>query len=197
MTSASEKWRKIMSYLDEWAHLGRKSVSNGAVLIGQTPHVGPEAWLHTIYSPLTKEKIEFVQRELVRPFDTSFTEFLECSNGTNLFSDSLSIFGYRESYDRTGNAVWQPYDIIALNEDFERPKGMPKDVIVIGSYNWDGSKICLHPGGVIVRSPRRSFGQLNKWDNFWELIELEIARLSGLFDKQGKEIGNEPTVPKE
>ncbi len=35
-----------------------ESQSTGAILIGKAPHIAPEAWLNTLYPPLSKNDVQ-------------------------------------------------------------------------------------------------------------------------------------------
>jgi len=194
MTLAAKIWQITENRLMEWAYLGTRTVSNGARLIGHVPHVAPEAWLHTLYAPLNKDEIKSIEDALKQSIHSSYAEFLGYSNGAKIFSDSISLWGLRANYDRTPDGARQPYDLVALNLKSERPKGMPDNVIVIGGYRWDGSKICLFPDGVVVRSIGSTFQPKDKWDSVWKMLEIEVARLSKMYDQLGRKNG-QPTIP--
>lgn len=41
-----------------------ESQSTGAILIGKAPHIAPEAWLNTLYPPLSKNDVQALEKEL-------------------------------------------------------------------------------------------------------------------------------------
>jgi len=56
-------------------------------------HVGSDAWLHTLFPPLDSSDVNLLEEEIGRTFPESFREFLELTNGLNVFSDSWLFSG--------------------------------------------------------------------------------------------------------
>jgi hypothetical protein len=117
------------------------------------------------------------------------------NNGLSLFSDSLSLDGYRKHYNRK-SLEFLPFDLITPNV-YERPEDATEDQFFIGGYNWDGSLIYMDKRTFqIYRCNRESVEPLNTWKNLDAFLLKEVKRLSTLFDEKGMEKdGNTPTIP--
>lgn len=186
--------------LNRWSNLGVREASTGATLIGQVPHVAPEAWLHSFYQPLVKQEVKMLEDYFNLSFPKAFRHFLLLSNGLNIFSDSLCVLGIRENYERDGDSAWQPYDIVLHNYPSEKPGDATAKMVFVGGYNWDGSHLYFDAGSAdperIFRCTANSITPLNSWDNFWVMLYDETRRLSRLYDECGKKIDPDaPTVP--
>jgi hypothetical protein len=165
-----------------------KELTNGTKLVCHVPHIAPQAWLHYIYKGLSIEQIEEFEKKFPVAFPSEYKEFLKESNGINVFSDSLSIWGLRNSYERTGDGAIQPYDILALNN--ERPKGCPNTWLFFGSYSWDGTRLLFDlangdGSNKVYRCARRSTQILQEWPSFWVWFDSEVERIGKLFDSNG------------
>lgn len=202
MQTFDTRWNRILEMLFHWKPLGIKEVKNGARLIGHVPSVAPDAWLHCIYAPLKIQSIKEIENRLDISLPISLVILYSFTNGMNLFSDSISIWGARENYIRTGDAVWQPYDLADFNLHNARPKDAKRSIIFIGGYNWDGSLLYFDAKApspeVIYRCSRDSVKPLNRWVDVWTMLEEEIDRLSNLYGKDGLEVNPDtPTIPHE
>lgn len=183
---------EILELLYRWEDCGKKITGNGTILICHVPHVAPEAWLHEIYPPLTEENILKVEKALQKSFPTELKQFYTLANGINIFSDSLSIWGQRDSYERERENASLPYDIVFLNE--ENNCYCPKDWIYFGSYSLDGSQMVVNLSSnknTIFRVKNGSTEILNEWPSFSEWLSSEINRLAMFFDTKGKELNLE------
>lgn len=191
-------FEKILEVLKYWEAFGKKQTSNGTILICHVPLVATDAWLHEIYSPLSEENISKLETQLQKFLPTELKQFYRVANGINIFSDSLSIWGQRYSYEREGEDVLQPYDIVSLNE--ENNWYSPKDWIYFGSYSWDGSQMVWDLSSkknTVFRIKNGSTEILNEWSNLFEWLSSETKRLAVHFDTKGKELNSEtPTTPK-
>ncbi|MHB0999149.1 MAG: SMI1/KNR4 family protein [Armatimonadota bacterium] len=193
----NNEFESLLLTLKRWEVCGEKILGNGTRMICHVPHIAPKAWLHYIYAGLEDIKIDEIRRKLGLELPKDFVDFLECSNGINIFSDSLCVFGHRTSYARTGDEAIQPYDLILMNE--ERKGDMPITWLLIGSYLWDGS-LMLYDLGIsdkkVYRCESDSYRILQEWDSLWKWLSSEVERLSELFDDNGIEYDeNTPTVP--
>jgi hypothetical protein len=193
----NKEFETILTSLKRWQNGGMKTLENGTELICHVPHVAPQAWLHTVYARLSDEKIDEIKKEIGVELPVDFIEFLKCANGINIFSDSLSIWGLRTSYARTGDAAIQPYDLVALNQ--EKKGKIPTDWIVFGSYSWDGSEMLYDiksSNSKVYRCENGSKKILQEWETLWAWLSSEVERLSKLFDEKGIEYDeNTPTIP--
>jgi|GEM_PF-377868 len=186
----SGKYGPIMERLYAWGSNGIKKVegglNDGTVLICRAPHIGTEAWFHKLYQPaLSEDEIGLVADSLKVNMPDDYIEFFREYNGINLFSDALSIWGLRKSYSRTGDEVYQPYDVISHNPE---RAGKPGSLLLIGSYSCDGSYIAYNPAEDMIqvfRCDEKRIKILHRWRNLSHLLESEINRLSVLFDEKG------------
>ncbi|MCC5468163.1 SMI1/KNR4 family protein [Pelosinus baikalensis] len=81
-----------------------------------------------MYAGLTNETIDALQDSLGKTLPEDYVNFLKYTNGTNIFSDSISIWGMRTSNARRGDEAIQPYDLVSLNE--ERIGEIPDSLII-------------------------------------------------------------------
>lgn len=188
---------QILTELRKWDHKGLKKVSNGATLIGHVPHVAPQAWLHINYAGLTDESIDVLQDSLGKKLPKDYADFLKHTNGINIFSDSISIWGMRTSNTRRGDEAIQPYDLVSLND--EKNGEISDDWLVFGSYSWDGSTMLYDlskNNSKVYRCECNSKKILQEWSDLLTWLGAEIERLSQLFDKNGVEYDEDiPTIP--
>jgi hypothetical protein len=168
-------------------------LSNGTRLVGHVPHIAPEAWLHQVYRPLSDQQVRKIETELRSTLPMVFSDFLQRCNGLGLFSGCLSIDGLRTSYERTGDAVWQPFDILTPNVD-ERPRGSKPSCLFVGGYSDDGSRLYIDNADLkVYRCERRSAKPINQWPNFETMLQSEVERFSTLFGRDGKELNPSET----
>jgi len=192
-------FQNLIEHLQQYQHKGKHILPNGTQAICHVPHVAPEAWLHIIYPGLTERQIRELEDQLPIPLPDDYKEFLLHVNGINIYSDSLSIWGLKTSYDRNGDQAFQPYDLLALNE--ERPIACPDSWLYFGSYSWDGSRVFFDlsegsENNKVYYCDRDSTNILKEWSSFWTWIDEEVERLSKLFDKDGVQLDEDiPTSP--
>jgi len=190
---------ELASELEQWESQGVKHLSNGTKLVAHVPHVAPKAWFHKIYAPLNEDQVKELEEKTEQLFPIDFRNFLTQANGLNLFSDSLSIDGYRFSFARIGDAAIQPYHLVTGNR--ERPWKCPKDWLFFGGYSWDGSKLFFNVAeGIeqskVYRCERDDTKVLNEWKSFWHFLTEEVHRLSALYNGKGEKIDPvTPTIP--
>jgi len=175
----------VFRLLKKASVLGEKIENNGVTLLGRANHVGSDAWLHTLFPPLDSSDVNLLEEEIGRTFPESFREFLELTNGLNVFSDSLAIFGRRTSYDRNAGER-EPYDIVSMNR-YDRPTRLRDDVLLIGSYSYGkGFLLYIDPRSERIYRCHRSDGEpIKKWENFGEMLLAEVNRFDQLFDERG------------
>jgi hypothetical protein len=195
-----DKWKSILRVLEKWENLGEKTTSMGTRLIGHVPHVAPEAWFHQVFWSLQNSEIIGIEAQLNCLLPASFKGFLAITNGLKVFSNNLSIYGKRYSYDRQGDKCWQPYDLVDHTGKYEKPVNRPLGVVFIGGYSMDGSRLFFNADSscpeCIYRTSREEFKILNTWPDFWTMLENEVNRLASLFDENGKlTVAKEKLVP--
>lgn len=161
--------------------------------------VAAGVYLHVIYKPASRGVLAQVARRLKLPH--SFEEFLAVQNGAHLFAGALSLYGAVHAgtlLDRRNPFSLPPFDIEDANGSWPIDRSR---LLVIGGYQFDGSKVCLDRQDQHVelfRPTQQGWSQLpaQSWRSLDQWITQEIARLSLLFDKAGKKLADESqTVP--
>lgn len=193
-----KKYNELVDIISKRETLGYKKIeTNGSKLFGHVPHIAPDAWFHILYAPLSDKKIKELENKINIKFPPSFIDFLKFTNGISLFSGEIIIYGLRENYNRTGDDIWQPFDIDVPNVE-ERLKDAKDTYLFIGSYYDDGTKLfidCIDEKVYRCESDISS-NILNVWNNFDEMLISEVKRLEKLFDEKGKlKDVNTPTTP--
>jgi hypothetical protein len=186
----------ILGRLFEYSHLGEQLMPNGTLLIGKAPHIAPLAWLHSIYPPLLGNDLNEMEKRLGHAIPGPYRRFLIATNGINIFSTTLSLYGLRYNYKRNIEDVWQPFDIVTPNT-IEKPGNAGDNIFIIGSYDWDGSYLYIDSkSGKIHLCDREDARSNYSWDSFYAMLESEINRLITRFDKEGKVLNeDESTLP--
>lgn len=192
-----EIYNNIIMALEKWNTCGERILDNGTKIICHVPHVAPQAWLHEIYNPLNSNDVEKLQDRLGKQLQEDYRQFLLLSNGINIFSDSLSVWGLKKSYDRRGEEAIQPYDLIAGNEEIRGV--VPNSYVLFGSYSWDGSTMAYDISSnsckVFLCAPD-TYEILKEWENIWVWLNEEVNRLSLMFDEKGVMYDEDvPTIP--
>jgi len=176
-----------LEILKGYSFLGEKILDDGTLLIAKAPHIAPLAWLHSIFPPLSPEDIFTLEEQLNGKIPASYKDFLLVTNGLKVFNTTLSLDGCRRNYKRDTISVWQPFDILTPNID-ERPKNAEKTMFFIGGYDCDGSLLYIDNNTNKVHlCSVDDANSLYEWPSFDKMLESEINRLIGLFDKEGKE----------
>lgn len=166
--------------------LGVRSLADGTQLIGRVPHVGSDAWLHALFAGLSDSEIQEVERRAGRSLPSEYRQFLRRNNGISIFSGALYIAGLRNGYSRQGDAVWQPFAIEEANV-LERPRDANPDLVFIGGYKSDGSRLYMATDSPeVFRCQRDSSRPQNSWPSLVTMLNEETARLAAHFDEQGR-----------
>lgn len=190
-------YKAIENLLYKFSNLGlEKSKETGAIKIGRAPHIAPLAVLNCIYPTINNDQVNYIETEIGRPLPESLKSFMtHFSNGLGVLCDALYLYGLRHNYVRSIEMVWQPFDIIGPNK-FERPDNATPEMLIIGGYSWDGSKIYMTPDGRVHYCARWDATSLKSWDSLTLMLIEEIERLYTLFDANGVQINEEqPTTP--
>jgi hypothetical protein len=169
--------------------LGHKTLADGTQLFGRAPHIAPEAWLHALFPPISDYEIDQIETAVGSSIPGVFRDFLTLANGFSIFSDSLSIYGYRSNYERTPDSVWQPFSIITPNT-VERPIDASESHLFIGGYPC-GTGYLLYideRDQKVSRCSRSSARPLQQWSSFPEMVVKESSRLATFFDELGRKI---------
>jgi len=187
MTQRSDR-SSLIEIVDEYRSLGFKELSNGALLVGHVPHVGPEAWLHLLFRGLSEAELTELDRRLGRRLPDSYRQFLAWHNGLSLFSGALYLAGLRTSYVRAGEAMWQPFALEDSNVTGRPRSARPSDVF-IGGYKADGSVTLLSSDGSwVCRCDPTGSTILNQWPSIETMLTDEARRLRGHFDDKGRRL---------
>ncbi|GEN69910.1 SMI1/KNR4 family protein [Chryseobacterium rhizosphaerae] len=191
-------YKEIRELIYKFQNLGIASSSDGAMLIGQVPHKGTEAWLNEMFPVLDKSEIESLEDELDTSIPEEYKDFLQnFSNGLILLTATLSFDGLRRHLTRDLKAnSRQPFSIITPNI-YERPENALKSYFFIGGYQWDGSLLYIDKETNIVHccAPDDATSKV-QWSSFKEMLQSELKRLYLLFDDEGKEINEDvSTLP--
>lgn len=190
---------ELRELLGRYAYLGVEYIpETKATLIGRAFHVAPEAWLNSMYGPLTVSEIESIETSLSTEIPISYRNFLmNCSNGLNLMGTTMCLFGFRSLIGRDMIASRQPFDLITLNKyKSERPRNATPEMFFIGGYDWDGSQVYITGDGKIHFCHPEDSKSLKEWDSLDGFIKSEIDRINFLFDEKGMEYNESiPTIP--
>ena len=183
---AEAEWVRIVN---EARVLSERVLEDRTRLIGRTPHVGREAWLHIVFRGLKEEEIQTLEAQLALRLPDEVRTFLAQQNGLSVFSDAMSLDGLRTSYVRAGDAAYQPYSIVPPNID-ERPAFAPDSAFFLGGYSSDGSLLYIDQAlaGRVFRCARDSGEILNEWTTLSEMLDNEVRRLAALFDMHGRRL---------
>lgn len=192
--SYMDEFKELESIVEEAGIFGFRETGEGARLYGHVPHIGPEARFHVLFRGLSDLDIGRLEKEVGAQLTGQLRVFLGFSNGASLFSRSISIYGLRRSYSRSGDEAWQPFAMETANR-IERPEGVPDSYIFIGGYFDDGSKIIFDSrNGKIYRLPRRKSAPiLNEWPSLATMLVSEAKRLKLLFDDKGRMLDESAT----
>ncbi|WP_221403650.1 SMI1/KNR4 family protein [Riemerella columbipharyngis] len=153
--------------------------------IGHVPKLAPLAYNIQLSQKLDFSLINSLEKRLQREIPPAYKRFLmEYSNGLHFYF-SLNLYGNRDGLlDRSGNEVIV-WDLQDLNR-FERPKNSSKDVIFIGTYSYDASKLYIDCATNKVHyCGRYDATSLKEWDSFETMMSEEIDRIYALFDEDG------------
>ncbi|WP_426701629.1 hypothetical protein ACPPVV_01025 [Rhodanobacter sp. Col0626] len=175
--------------------LGVDTLPDGTELLGRLPHVGESAYLHVLFSALTASDLDELEIKLSRRVPEVIAEFLLNHNGLIAYQGALSVAGRRSNFSRDSSNR-QPFDILEGNT-YSRVSEADADDFFFGSYNWDGSLLFVRGDSpFIYRRSRSSAAVLNSWPSMTQMLDLEICRISKLFDKLGQETDQSvPTTP--
>ncbi len=142
----------LAKLIERYKSLGIKYVpATGATLIGRAPHIASEAWLNTLYDPITLTDIEDMEKSMGRTIPDPYRDFLlNCSNGLNIISTILCLFSSRKMRGRSITVSRQPFDLVSLNKyKSERPQNATPELFFFGGYDWDGSQQYLTVNGEV------------------------------------------------
>lgn len=191
-------YKEINALIYKFENLGLSNSNDGAMMIGHAPFKGPQAWLNIIFPKLNNEEVALLEDNLRTTIPKEYKDFLmNFSNGCNILSSNLSLYGLRRQLTRDPKAnSRQPFSLITPNLH-ERPENALENYFFLGGYNWDGSLLYIDKETNIVHCCERWDATSKvQWNSFQEMLLSELKRLYTFFDDQGKEIDEDvSTLP--
>jgi hypothetical protein len=171
--------------LEKWSRLGVRRYSDGTMRIGRLTERAAEAYLHSLYGPLSADECEMLEEMVNQPIPRVLKQFYLSHNGCNLFRGSLVVFGLRRSYDRSDfdAMACNPFDLVvpAVTYKDKSPSGQG---LCICTYQ-DKSPVFIEPDGKVVRTTHSDSHRLNRWSSFEHWIVSEVDRINRFFDASG------------
>jgi hypothetical protein len=154
------------------------------------PWVAPEAYFHIVFKPAPPKLLAKVSAKL--RFPKPVVDFLAVQNGAMLFSGSISVYGVVEEGTLLNRR--DPFSLPPFNIEQETSGWSvdPERLLVLGGYQFDGSRVCIDrvDSHIYVYQPKaRQPGA--SWPSLEQWLSEEIARLSALFDREGRLVGSE------
>lgn len=177
----------LLSRVARWEHLGKRTFSDGTILIAPMPTRGSAAYLHRLYGPLSQDDISDIEERIGSVLPDEIVEFYKFHNGCSLFSGSIKLFGLVRTYRRSDLEAMErnPIDIVLPALDWRATH--PSSSIQIGAY-LDGTRMLINNDGSVVRVPQIGPETvLNTWGGFWIWFLSEIDRISHLYGADGAE----------
>lgn len=163
---------------------------------GHIPEVAPEAYNIYMFSPLTQEQLEQLERIIGREVPEQYKLFLtSVSNGMHIFHRCLTLFGLQENLNRQHSSQG-PFDI-AIPNNHERPFNADSRHFFFGSYSYDGSLLYMtDDADTIYYCARRDASPLKEWSSFSDMLIEEIHRLNSIHNTQGiLQLARKDTLP--
>lgn len=122
---------------------------------------------------------------------------MKFTNGLHIFNGKLSLEGLRKNYNRRGEInARQPFDL-DISNTYERPDNSSEELFFFGSYDKDGSMLCIDKRTNKVQRRNSIDGQiLQSWINFSDFLKSEFIRLKSLHNEDGTEKGSLETFSK-
>jgi len=84
---------KIETSVEDWKAAGFKKLKNETVLIAIDRGISNTFWVHQLYTPLSKDQVSLLEKELNHKLPDAYKEFLSNYNGIFLFGGNLYIYG--------------------------------------------------------------------------------------------------------
>jgi hypothetical protein len=155
------------------------------------PSVAPEAYFHVIFKPIAPTLVAAIYDLVAMP--KIWKNFLSIQNGANLFSGAICLYGIHpqgQLLNRTGGLDSRlPFNLVS---EGRRVSWLGKELnLVIGSYGFDRSVVCLNREDGSISVYRGKDELLASWDAASSWLMDETARLSVLFDSDGNRLVDE------
>ena len=180
----------ITEKLEPFRKYGELEVDSNCTWICQNIYSDRTSWCHRIYKYMDRNEINKLEIEIKKNVHESFKIFLLQMNGIEIFHSSINLFGNDIDYNTGKRISYAPFSLLDANEyrfNFgERPIQLSDDVLVIGGYGNDGSRIgILESNGKVVRYNRDTLETYNEWSSFEEFFISEFERICSLFNTDG------------
>jgi hypothetical protein len=184
-------WSVFDEIIDRWKPCGERILTGGSRLVCPMPQVGPEAWLHEVFAPLSAENIEVLEREVGRKIPEGLRAFYRHANGAILFANALAIYGLRRNYERVGDQAFQPYALELHNRKSERPPGLPETFLIVGRWHdIERYLICMDGGQSdhVFEFAASGLVSTKRWASLREYLDHRLETIARFFDRSGHRI---------
>jgi hypothetical protein len=189
--AAWPRWEEFVLRLERWQPRGGYEFGRGGRCIGHIPWVGSEAYLHTLFEPLSAAQIEKLETQVDARLTPQIKGFYLNTNGVDLFH-IVSMSGLIGQIDRQmKGGVRQPISV-RYGSVHEGPKGLATGDFVFGGligYSVVGELVISPKGDVRVVRQRDATDVADTWPTFDDFLFAELDRLSLLHTAEGKFLG--------
>jgi hypothetical protein len=165
------------------------------------PWLAPLAYLNIIFK--APDRSDLIKASLDLRLPPLVADFFSLQNGAILFSGAMCIYGIvpkQRLLNRSDPFNRLPFDIAHennrwLGHDAER-------FLVVGSYDYDSSRVCVDRRDFTVHSFKTEQRTLAttpsySWQGFEQWLTEETSRLAMLFDRDGRLlVDKSQTLPK-
>jgi hypothetical protein len=161
-----------------------------SLLYTYLPWAGSEAYLHTIFRPADDALLAQIGEGIRIP--DLWRAVLKVQNGSNLFHDSLYVYGVVAAGDlkRRTSSDRVPFSIEEMNES--KRFSPQSEWLLIGNYGYSGSIVLMsRADGRVVAMNQSGEKTLAAWPSVDAWLDNELKRLSVLFDPQGRLLTDE------
>lgn len=183
---------KINDLLCKYSYLGTHESLRHDKQIGWVPKIAELAYLNDIFTPLSPAELQILKQEVPYPFPLEYEYFLtHFSNGLSVMVGRFCIYGLRRD-----TMIEDPYAPSTLSlylfNVLERPKNATKDILIVGGYSADHSRLYMKQGDSTVYYCKQwDVTPLKTWSSFEDMLLEEIARVSSLFKEDIGKLSSE------
>lgn len=196
-TAIDAAWEQVQCILLRWRNGGTRNLRNGATLICHVPHIAPQAWLHEIHGRLKPRRLRLLEAKIGRPLPDELKKLYTHANGLNVFSDSLTVWGWIGRLHRSGDEAYQPYSITSLHLFVERFSGCPEEFLFFGSCA-RGCSVVGYPSPLtspeVWQVGRRTGTRQGTWPSLAAWLLEQTGRLAGYFDPNGRSLATHEEI---
>jgi hypothetical protein len=180
----------LYEVIKQWERFRKRELADGTIQVGHAKAIGTDAWMHTLFAPLSQEDLQDLEIQLECNFDESLRSFYSVHNGLKLFGSYFSIYGIPSSFSRTGDYLFQPFDFITHNLD--RPDNYPISTYVVGSVLTEDVVFNLlvdvsqgENSGKIYLFNRQEEQYICEWINIFDAVNEISETLVNLMQSDG------------